>query len=92
MQTVNFKPQGNRILVSQEESETITAGGIIIPDTAKEKPNRGIVVAVGQGKPNEPMTIAVGDKVLYGKYSGQEIIIDEKPYVIMRQDDVFGNY
>ena len=71
---VNFVPQGDRVLVEVAEAEEKTAGGIIIPDTAKEKPQKGIIVAVGPGKKkDEPMTVKVGDKVLYGKYSGTEI-------------------
>jgi len=66
-----------------------TAGGIIIPDTAKEKPQKGTVVAVGKGKKDEPMTVKAGDVVLYGKYSGTEMIIDGKTYLIMREDDIY---
>ena len=86
---VNFVPQGDRVLVEAAEAESKTTGGIIIPDTAKEKPQKGVVVAVGPGKKkDEPVTLKVGDKVLYGKYSGTEIGIDGKEYLIMRQDDV----
>ncbi len=88
-----FKPQGDRVLVEVAAAEEKTASGIIIPDTAKEKPQKGIVIAVGEGKKkDEPMTVKVGDHVLYGKYSGTEITIDGKEYLIMRQDDIFGNY
>jgi chaperonin GroES len=90
---VNFVPQGDRVLVEAAEAESKTTGGIIIPDTAKEKPQKGVVVAVGPGKKkDEPVTLKVGDKVLYGKYSGTEINIDGKEYLIMRADDVLGNF
>ena len=90
---VNFIPQGDRVLVEVAEAEEKTAGGIIIPDSAKEKPQKGVIVAVGPGKKkDEPVTLKVGDKVLYGKYSGTEISIDGKEYLIMRADDVLGNF
>jgi chaperonin GroES len=90
---VNFVPQGDRVLVEVAEAEHKTSGGIIIPDTAKEKPQKGVVVAVGPGKKkDEPVTLKVGDKILYGKYSGSEIGIDGKEYLIMRQDDVLGYF
>lgn len=90
---VNFVPQGDRVLVEAAAAEEKTSGGIIIPDTAKEKPQKGVIVAVGPGKKkDEPVTVKVGDKVLYGKYSGTEINIDGKEYLIMRQDDIFGNF
>jgi chaperonin GroES len=90
---VNFVPQGDRVLVEVAEAEEKTAGGIIIPDSAKEKPQKGIIVAVGPGKKkDEPMTVKVGDKVLYGKYSGTEISIEGKEYQIMRQDDLLGYF
>jgi len=90
---VNFVPQGDRVLVEAAEAESKTSGGIIIPDTAKEKPQKGVVVAVGPGKKkDEPVTLKVGDKILYGKYSGTEIGIDGKEYLIMRQDDVLGYF
>jgi len=90
---VNFVPQGDRVLVEVAEAEEKTAGGIIIPDSAKEKPQKGVVVAVGTGKKkDEPMTVKVGDKVLYGKYSGTEITIEGKEYQIMRQDDLLGYF
>jgi chaperonin GroES len=90
---VNFVPQGDRVLVEVAEAEQKTSGGIIIPDTAKEKPQKGIVVAVGPGKKkDEPVTLKVGDKVLYGKYSGTEISIEGKEYLIMRADDILGNF
>lgn len=90
---VNFVPQGDRVLVEVAAAEEKTAGGIIIPDSAKEKPQKGVIVAVGPGKKkDEPMTVKVGDKVLYGKYSGTEITIEGKEYQIMRQDDLLGYF
>ncbi|MFY0652619.1 MAG: co-chaperone GroES [Cyclobacteriaceae bacterium] len=90
MSKVNFKPNEDRILVESAAAEETTASGIIIPDTAKEKPQEGTVVAVGGGTPDKPVTVNVGDKVLYGKYSGTEITIDGAEYLIMRNSDVFG--
>ncbi|MEI6766203.1 MAG: co-chaperone GroES [Bacteroidota bacterium] len=83
------KPLKDRVLVEPAQAEMKTAGGIIIPDTAKEKPQKGTVVAVGNGKKDEPMTLKVGDNVLYGKYSGTEITIDGKAYLIMREEDIY---
>ena len=88
--SVNFKPLADRILIEPTAAETTTASGIIIPDTAKEKPQEGTVVAVGNGKVDEPMTVKVGDKVLYGKYSGQELKIDSKEYLIIKEGDIMG--
>lgn len=90
MSKVNFKPNEDRILVESAAAEEKTASGIIIPDTAKEKPQEGKVVAVGDGVTDKPVTVKVGDKVLYGKYSGTEITIDGTDYLIMRNSDVFG--
>jgi chaperonin GroES len=90
MSKVNFKPNEDRILVESAAAEEKTASGIIIPDTAKEKPQQGKVVAVGDGVTDKPVTVKVGDKVLYGKYSGTEITIDGADYLIMRNSDVFG--
>jgi chaperonin GroES len=87
---INVKPLADRVLVQPAPAETKTAGGIIIPDTVKEKPMRGIVVAVGNGKPDEPMTVKAGDTVLYGKYAGTEISIDGKEYLIMRESDIYA--
>ncbi|MBK5284731.1 MAG: co-chaperone GroES [Bacteroidia bacterium] len=93
MSKVKFVPQGDRVLVEPAAAEEKTSGGIIIPDTAKEKPQKGSVIAIGPGKKkDEPMTVKVGDKVLYGKYAGTEITIEGKEYLIMRQDDIFGNF
>lgn len=88
--SVNFKPLADRVLVEPMAAETKTASGIIIPDTAKEKPQEGTVVAVGAGKKDEPMTVKVGDKVLYGKYSGTELKLDGKDYLIVRESDLLG--
>ncbi|MEQ6118306.1 co-chaperone GroES [Reichenbachiella sp. MALMAid0571] len=90
MSKVNFKPNEDRILVESAAAEEKTASGIIIPDTAKEKPQVGTIVAVGEGTTEKPVTVKVGDKVLYGKYSGTEITIDGAEYLIMRNSDVFG--
>jgi chaperonin GroES len=88
--SVNVQPLADRVLVEASPAETTTASGIIIPDTAKEKPQRGKVVAVGAGKKDEPMTVKAGDTVLYGKYSGTEITVDGKEYLIMREADIFA--
>ncbi|MFO0357454.1 MAG: co-chaperone GroES [Sphingobacteriaceae bacterium] len=90
MAKLSVKPLADRVLVEPAEAETKTAGGIIIPDTAKEKPQRGKVVAVGNGKPDEPMTVKVGDTVLYGKYAGTELNVDGKDLLIMRESDIFA--
>ena len=88
--SVNFKPLADRVLVKPTAAETKTASGIIIPDTAKEKPQEGTVVAVGPGKKDEPTTVKVGDKVLYGKYSGSELKLDGKDYLIVKESDLLG--
>ena len=90
MANPKIKPLADRVVIEAAAAEEKTAGGIIIPDTAKEKPQRGIVVAVGNGKKDEPMTVKVGDNVLYGKYSGTEVQIDGKDYLIMRESDIFA--
>ncbi len=87
---VNFKPLADRVLVEPAAAETKTAGGIIIPDTAKEKPQRGIIIAAGPGKKDEPASVKAGDNILYGKYAGTEITIDGKDYLIMRESDIFA--
>ena len=81
---VNVKPLADRVLVEPAMAETKTSGGIIIPDTAKEKPMRGKIIAVGNGKPEEPMT------VLYGKYAGTELTIEGKDYLIMKESDIYA--
>ena len=83
-----IKPLADRVLIEAKEAETKTASGLIIPDTAKEKPQQGKVIAVGNGKKDEPMELSVGDEVLYGKYAGTEVKVDCKKYLIMRQSDV----
>lgn len=88
--TINIKPLADRVVVEALPAEEKTKGGIIIPDTAKEKPQEGIVVAVGPGKKDEPTTVKVGDRVLYGKYAGTEIQIDGKEYLIMRESDIYA--
>ncbi|MDA1120673.1 MAG: co-chaperone GroES [Bacteroidetes bacterium] len=90
MSKVNFKPNEDRVLVLPAEAEEKTASGIIIPDTAKEKPQEGAVVAVGGGTTEKPVTVKVGDRILYGKYSGTEITINGQEYLIMRNSDIFG--
>ncbi len=88
--SVNVKPLADRVLIEASAAEEKTAFGIIIPDTAKEKPQKGIVVAVGPGKPDEPMTVKEGDNVLYGKYSGTELSVEGIEYLIMREADIFA--
>jgi chaperonin GroES len=90
MAKVNVKPLADRVLVEPAAAETKTAGGIIIPDTAKEKPMKGKVVAIGNGKKDEPITVKVGDTVLYGKYAGTEITVDGKELLIMRESDIYA--
>ena len=91
MNTINhIKPLADRVLIEPAFPEEKTAGGIIIPDTAKEKPQKGKVVAVGTGKKDEPLTIKVGDTVLYGKYGGTEVAFDGKDYLIMRESDIYA--
>lgn len=90
-----IRPLGDRVVVEPLEAEEKTKGGIILPDTAKEKPQEGKVVAVGKGKLNDkgeliPMEVKVGDKVLYGKYSGTEVTVDDKQYIILREDDILA--
>jgi chaperonin GroES len=87
---VNIKPLADRVLVEAAAAETKTAGGIIIPDSAKEKPQKGKVVAVGAGKKDEPLTVKVGDTVLYGKYAGTELQVDGKEYLIMKESDIYA--
>ena len=83
-----MKPINDRVVVKPAKAETKTAGGIIIPDTAKEKPQKGEVIAVGPGKEDVAMTVKKGDKVLYGKYAGQEMNYKGQDYLIMREDDI----
>ena len=90
MSKFNLKPLADRVIVEVAPAEEKTASGLIIPDTAKEKPQKGKVVAVGTGKKDEPMTVKVGDQILYGKYSGTEINVEGKEYLIMRESDIFA--
>jgi chaperonin GroES len=87
---VSIQPLADRVIVESAAAEERTAGGIIIPDTAKEKPQRGKVLAVGAGKKDEPMTVKVGDVVLYGKYAGTEVTVEGKDLLIMRESDIFA--
>lgn len=87
---VNVKPLGDRVIIEPVAAEQKTAGGIIIPDSAKEKPLKGKVIAVGPGKKDEPMTVKTGDEVLYGQYAGTEVKLDGKALLIMREADIYG--
>ena len=90
--TINImiRPLADRVLIEPKEAETKTASGIFIPDTAKEKPQQGKVIAVGPGKKDEPMEVKVGDEVLYGKYAGTEVTVEEKKYLIVKQSDILA--
>jgi chaperonin GroES len=92
---MKLKPLGDRVLVKSAEEKEMKVGGIIIPDTAKEKPQEGVIIATGPGKRDEkgqiiPMNVKAGDKVLYGKYSGSEVKLDEVEYMIMHEEDIYG--
>ena len=87
---IKIKPLADRVVVEPDVADEKTAGGIIIPDTAKEKPQKGIVVAAGQGTKDDPITVKVGDAVLYGKYAGTEISLNGGEYIIMRESDIFA--
>lgn len=92
---LKLRPLSDRVVVEPAEAEKMSAGGIILPDTVKEKPQQGTVMAVGPGKVSDagalvPMTVKKGDKVLYGKYSGTEVTVDGTEYVIMRESDIFA--
>ena len=92
---MNIRPLQDRVIVKRIEEEETTAGGIIIPDSAKEKPQEGEVVAVGKGRANEdgeitPLDVKVKDRVLFGKYAGTEITLDGEEHMIMREDDILG--
>ena len=87
---VNITPLHDRVIVKPAAAEEKTAGGIIIPDTAKEKPQRGTVIAAGPGKKDEPMTVKKGDTVLYGKYAGTEISLEGEDFLIMRESDILA--
>jgi len=86
----NVKPLHDRVIVKPAAAETVSKGGIIIPDTAQEKPQRGTVIAVGPGKKDEPTTVKEGDTVLYGKYAGTEIPVDGEELLIMRESDILA--
>ena len=93
--TIKFKPLGNRVVIEPVEQEEITAGGIVLPETAKEKPQQGVILAIGPGMRDEEgdriaMDVAVGDKVLYAKYSGTEIKLDGKKLLILREEDILA--
>ncbi len=87
---LNIRPLADRVLIEPLEAETTTASGIIIPDNAKEKPQKGTVVAAGTGTKDEPLTVKVGDAVLYGKYAGTELKHEGKDYLIMRESDILA--
>jgi chaperonin GroES len=88
--SLKIKPLADRVLVEPMEAETKTASGIIIPDNAKEKPQRGTVVAAGKGTKDDPITVKVGDTVLYGKYGGTELKLEGKDYLMMRESDILA--
>jgi chaperonin GroES len=95
MANIKFKPMGDRVLVKPIEQEEVKKGGIIIPDSAKEKPQEGEIVALGTGKKDDngkdiPFQVKKGDKVLFSKYGGTEVKVDDVDYLIMREDDVLG--
>ena len=90
--SIKFKPLADRVLVQPAPAEQKTSSGIIIPDTAKEKPLKGTVVAVGPGKKDDSMTVKVGDAVLYGQYSGTVLKIENGEFLIMKESDIYGIY
>jgi chaperonin GroES len=95
MSKINLKPLADRVIVKPAEAEEMTKGGIILPDTAKEKPMQGTIVAAGPGRTTDDgksikIEVKVGDKVLYGKYSGTEVTVDGEEYLIMRESDLFA--
>lgn len=90
MSKINIKPLADRVVIEPLAAETKTASGIYIPDSAKEKPQQGKVVAVGKGTKDEPTTVKVGDTVLYGKYAGTELKLDSGDYIIMRESDILA--
>ena len=87
---LKIQPLSDRVLVEPQEAETKTSSGLYIPDSAKEKPQQGKIIAVGKGKKDHDMTVKVGDTVLYGKYSGSELKLEGKDYLIMREDDILA--
>ena len=90
MSKLSIKPLADRVVIEPQAAETKTASGIIIPDSAKEKPQQGKVVAAGKGTKDEPITVKVGDSVRYGKYAGTELKLDGNDYLIMRESDIFA--
>lgn len=90
METLKIQPLADRVLVEPASAEQKTASGLFIPDTAREKPQKGTVIAVGKGIKDEPLIVKEGDIVLYGKYSGTEISIDGKDYLIMKESDIYA--
>lgn len=90
MSTINIKPLADRVLIEPAAAETQTSSGLYIPDTAKEKPQKGIVVGVGPGTKENPVTLSVGDTVLYGKYAGTELQHDGKDFLIMKENDILA--
>lgn len=90
MSKINIKPLADRVLIEPAAAETQTSSGLYIPDTAKEKPQKGIVVAVGPGTKEDPVTLSVGDTVLYGKYAGTELQHDGKDFLIMKENDILA--
>lgn len=90
MSKINIKPLADRVLIEPAAAETQTSSGLYIPDTAKEKPQKGIVVAVGPGTKENPVTLSVGDTVLYGKYAGTELQHDGKDFLIMKENDILA--
>ncbi len=90
MKKTKITPLADRVIIQQAEAETKTASGIIIPDNAQEKPQKGIVIAVGKGTKDNPMTVEVGNNVLYGKYAGTELKYNEKDYLIMKESDILA--
>ena len=90
MTKINITPLAERVIIQQAEAETTTASGIIIPDTAQEKPQKGTVLSVGKGTKDNPMTVKVGDKILYGKYAGTELKYNGSDYLIMKESDILA--
>ncbi|MAW21282.1 MAG: co-chaperone GroES [Flavobacteriales bacterium] len=90
MARINITPLADRVIIQQAEAETTTASGIIIPDTAQEKPQKGTVIAVGKGTKENPITVKVGDNILYGKYAGTELRYNGEDYMIMKESDILA--
>lgn len=90
MSKINIKPLADRVLVKPLPAEKTTASGLIIPDSAKEKQQKGTVIAIGKGLKDEPMTVNIGDTVLFGKYAGTELVVDSTEYLIMRESDILA--